>query len=340
MKDAAGRNIDYLRISITDRCNLRCAYCMPEDGPWASPPYRLLSLREILLVVRAAVALGVEHIRLTGGEPLVRPDLPLIISGVRDLGISDISLTTNGTLLAPAASTLKEAGLCRVNISLDSLRPEVFRSMTRTGELRDTLAGIRAAISAGLAPVKINAVVLAGVNEAEVQELARLSLLLPVQVRFIEVMPIGPDPEANGRTFVPMEEIKARVATIGLLEPARSTAGAGPAETFRLRGAPGTVGFIAPLSHPFCASCNRLRLTPDGRLRPCLASDVEVDLLQALRGKLLAPEEESFTGFNATEDAMAHDLEAAFRRALELKPKGHDLWSRQAHSRRMCQIGG
>jgi cyclic pyranopterin phosphate synthase len=311
-----------LRISVTDRCNLRCSYCTPEGGA-DSAPYRLLSCGEIVEVVRAAVSLGVIHVRLTGGEPLVRPDLLDIVRGVSSLGVPDISLTTNGVLLKSSAAALREAGLGRVNVSLDSLDPAVFEKITRVGKVSDVLSGIQAAISAGLSPVKINAVVMAGVNEDGVTDLARLSLSLPVDVRFIEVMPIGPDAEANSRAVVTMDRIKAAVATIGPLNPASEVAGAGPALTYRIGGAPGTVGFIAPMSHPFCESCNRLRLTPDGKLRPCLASDAEVDLVPALKS---ADPQES--------------LVVAFRQALSIKPAGHELWRHPSDSRRMCQIGG
>lgn len=323
LRDNAGRNIDYLRISVTDRCNLRCSYCVPAEGVEAAPPYRLLSVEEILAVVKAARTLGVTHVRLTGGEPLVRRELPEIIRGVRDLGIEDISLTTNGVLLADSAVSLKMAGLGRVNVSLDSLDPAAFRKITRTGNVDDVLSGIGTAILAGLSPVKVNAVVMAGVNEDGIEDLARLSQTLPVHVRFIEVMPIGPDAEANSCAVVPMDQIKARVARLGPMDAERGVIGAGPAETYRLRGAPGTVGFIAPLSHPFCSSCNRLRVTADGKLRPCLASDIEIDLVPALRS-----------------DDVQAALTAAFRQALLGKPKGHELWSHHAHSRRMCQIGG
>lgn len=326
-------------MSVTDRCNLRCAYCMPEDGG-APAPMGLLSLQELLLIARAAARLGITHVRLTGGEPLVRPDVPLIIAGLKAAGVPDISMTTNGTLLARYAKALKAAGLARVNVSLDSLRPEVFRSMTRNGDVSAALSGIRAAIDAGLSPVKVNAVVVKGVNDDEVGDLARLSIELPIQVRFIEVMPIGPD-SSDSNLAVSMDVVKDRVqAALGRLEPVSGVTGAGPAEVFTSPGAAGTVGFIAPLSHPFCASCNRLRLTPDGKLRPCLASDVEVDLLPALRGKAAVAESESRLSSPATVGAVVDDLEATFREALRIKPKGHDLWNHSAHSRRMCQIGG
>lgn len=318
--DGCGRNIDYLRISVTDRCNLRCSYCMPEGVE--EPPYRLLSAQEILWVVSAAESMGIRHIRLTGGEPLLRPDLLKIVRGISDIGIEDISLTTNGTMLSNLAQPLKDAGLKRVNVSLDSLDPKVFRSITRVGEVDNVISGIEASIAADLHPVKINVVVMAGINDEGILDLARLSLTLPVSVRFIEVMPIGPD-AGSGRAAVPGDLIRAKVSELGPMEPLCDADGAGPAQVFRLEGASGTVGFITPLSHPFCSSCNRIRLTPDGKLRPCLASDLEIDLLPALHG-----------------EAVMEDVRAALRRAVLLKPKGHELWVRNSHSRRMCQIGG
>lgn len=319
--DRAGRKIDYLRISVTDRCNLRCTYCMPVGSD--EPPYELLSRDEILEIVRCMKSLGVTHVRLTGGEPLVRPDLLEIISGIRDLGISDISLTTNGILLADSASGLKTAGIARVNVSLDTLDQAAFRKITGFGAVQDVLRGIDAALEAGLSPVKVNCVVVGGVNEEGVADLALLSKKMPVSVRFIEVMPVGPDAQANSRAFVPASAIMARVQEAGEFEAASSPGGAGPARTFRFPGAPGTVGFISPLSQPFCSECNRLRVTADGKLRPCLASDLELDLKPALR----------------SEDKRAA-LAAVVRQALLLKPGSHQFLSRRSHSRRMCQIGG
>jgi len=323
LRDSTGRNIDYLRISVTDECNLRCTYCAPQDGARASSRHWLLSPQDIWQVAQVAMSLGVNHVRLTGGEPLTRSDLPSIVSGLRDLGVPDISLTTNGTHLVLSAATLKQAGLRRVNVSLDSLRRQVYRSITGAGRPGDVMLGIRNAIDAGLSPVKINTVLMAGINDGEILDLARLSLSLPVHVRFIEVMPIGPDPDANASLVVPMDRAREEVASLGKLEPVKDIAGAGPAESFRLPRALGTVGFIAPLTHPFCASCNRLRVTADGKLRPCLASDAEVDLMPALRG-----------------DDVPGGLEAAFRQALLIKPASHDLWNHRGHARRMCQIGG
>lgn len=322
MIDRIGRRIDYLRVSVTDRCNLRCRYCAPPGSLVQAFP-DVLTADEIAKVVGVGRDRGVVHVRLTGGEPLVRPDILSIVSRVKSLGIPDLSMTTNGMYLTELAGPLKRAGLDRVNVSLDSLSPEVFREVTGNGDVNKVLAGIRAALEAGLNPVKVNVVVMAGVNETEVEDLARLSLDMPVSVRFIEVMPIGPDAETNGASAVPVESIRSRLGTLGTLEPANEGAGAGPAQVYRLPGAPGTVGFIAALSEPFCASCNRLRLTADGKLRPCLASDVEVDLLPALRG-------------GNTE----RDLASAFAEALHLKPRGHELSLRHPSSRRMCQIGG
>ena len=322
MIDRIGRRIDYLRVSVTDRCNLRCRYCAPQGSSVAAFP-DVLTAEEIAEVVKVARDRGVVHVRLTGGEPLVRPDILSIVSTVKSLGIPDLSMTTNGIYLHELAGPLKQAGLDRVNVSLDSLSPEVFREVTGNGDVNKVLAGIRAALDAGLSPVKVNVVVMAGVNDTEVEDLARLSLDMPVSVRFIEVMPIGPDAETNLATAAPMESVRKRVEALGTLEPANGGAGAGPAQLYRLQGARGTVGFIAPLSEPFCGSCNRLRVTADGKLRPCLASDVEVDLLPALRG-----------------GSAERDLPSAFAEALQLKPIGHELSLRHPSSRRMCQIGG
>lgn len=321
LRDNTGRLIDYLRISVTDRCNLRCAYCMPAGSE--EPPYRLLARDEILEIVKCMKSLGVTYVRVTGGEPLVRPDIIQIVSGIRAIGIDDISLTTNGTLLASSAAALKAAGLARVNVSLDSLDQEVFRKITGTGTVQDVLSGIDAALQAGLNPVKVNCVVVRGLNEDGIADLALLSTKMPVSVRFIEVMPVGPDAQANSRAFVPATEIMAKVREVGELEVAPPPDGAGPARIYRFRGAPGTIGFISPLSQPFCSQCNRLRVTADGKLRPCLSSDIEIDLVPALR----------------SQDRQAA-LTALVRQALLLKPASHQFLTHGSHLRRMCQIGG
>lgn len=328
MRDKFGRNINYMRISVTDRCNLRCVYCMPEEGVKPITHDEVLRYEEILQVVKATKDLGITHIRITGGEPLVRKNLVSLIRRIKSLGIDDLSLTTNGTLLAPLARSFKEAGLDRVNISLDTLDPEKFRAITRCGNLKDTLNGINAAIQAGLHPVKINMVVIAGLNEDEICDMARLTYKLPVHVRFIEVMPIGPDPSTWKEARITLPQIVTQVKRLGKLRPVRDIKKAGPSETFRLAGAKGTIGFIAALSRPFCQFCNRIRLTADGKIRPCLASDIEVDIKPILRNDF-----QNNMELNA-------QLVQAFCKALDLKPKEHQLTKYYAHARRMCQIGG
>jgi len=327
MKDKYGRTINYIRISVTDRCNLRCVYCMPEEGIENMTHDEILRYEEILRVVKIAKGFGISHIRITGGEPLVRKNLVFLIRQIKALGIEDLALTTNGTLLAPLSRDLKEAGLDRVNISLDTLNPEKYAKITRCVKLEDVLNGIDAAIRAGLHPVKINMVVMAGLNEDEISDMARLAYELPVHVRFIEVMPIGPEPLLESHARVSLGQILTRIRKLGKLQPTQDIKKAGPSETFRLAGARGTVGFIAAISHPFCQFCNRIRLTADGKIRPCLASDIEVDIRSILRS-------------NDTSERINAQLANAFRKAIDLKPQKHQLAKHSTHSRRMCQIGG
>lgn len=342
--DAFGRRIDYLRISVTDRCNLRCIYCMPDEGvPWKEHE-EILSLEEIERFAAAAVDEGISKIRLTGGEPLVRKGIVDHIRRLRSLtGIEAIAITTNGQLLKRMAGDLVDAGLERVNISLDSLDPEVFARVTRGGRLADTLAGIDAAFAAGMHPIKINVVVVRSLHQ-DVISFARLTMERPIHIRFIEFMPVGGETEptpggscqadssAGAWTqadHVSSDEILARLvvegaeAGLGALEPvARDDApgGWGPARYYRFEGALGTVGVISPLSHHFCGECNRLRLTADGKLRTCLFSDDEFDARTVLR-----------TGTD-------EDVRALIRRALAAKPESHNM--RIGTLRRMSQIGG
>lgn len=277
LRDGQGRIIDYLRVSVTDRCNLRCFYCSRGAFEWL-PPEEILSYEEIYEVVAAAVELGVKRVRLTGGEPLVRKGLPALVRQLASLpGLEDLSLTTNGLRLKELARELKQAGLKRVNVSLDTLRKERFRELTGKDALSQVLEGIEAALEVGLQPVKINAVILRGFNEDEIEDLARLSLERPLEVRFIEFMPIGQGNPWGEEYWYPLEEIKRRVEEVAPLEEA-SSLGGGPAQVFRFPGAAGTLGFIAALSQHFCHRCNRLRLTPEGKLRFCLFSDQEFDL--------------------------------------------------------------
>lgn len=272
--------IDYLRISITDRCNLRCVYCMPAEGVTSMPHEEILSYEELEKFTRAANLAGIKRVRVTGGEPLVRKGA---VDFVRMLTSIDpdlkVSLTTNGAMLARHAADLREAGLRRVNVSIDTLDPEAYRRITRVGSLDDAMAGLHAAIDAGLEPVKINVVVLRGLNDDPLQ-FGRLSLELPVHVRFIEYMPYFSDP---GKWYVPTDEIKEKLSRLGELEEMESPEGWGPADYARLPGAAGTVGFISPVSCHFCSSCNRLRVTADGKMRTCLFDDNGFDTKREIR---------------------------------------------------------
>jgi len=319
--DSFRRGINYLRVSVTDRCNLRCIYCMsPEGVPWM-PHSEILSYEEISAVVRIAAELGINKVRLTGGEPLVRAELPELIRMLSKVkGIDDISLTTNGTLLKKYAMELKQAGLKRANISLDTFKSDRFRYITRCGELSDVLDGIDAAMNADLHPVKINMVVMRGINDDEVLDFARMTYKQGWHVRFIERMPFTEIAEV-----VPSDELRQRIMSVGSLEPCSSAIGNGPARYYRLPGASGTIGFISPITEPFCSDCNRLRLTSNGRLCPCLLSDEGVDLKQPLRSNV-SPEE----------------IKRLILKAVALKPERHHLCEDVPISikRRMSQAGG
>lgn len=281
MQDMLGREITYLRVSVTERCNLRCLYCRPEaEGPGDDGS---LSNAEFLRVIETAAGLGVKKIRLTGGEPLLRRDLEGLIRGIRSTpGIDEITLTTNGLLLSAVAAGLKASGLNRVNISLDSLKPDRFRKMTRGGDLSQVMRGIEASLEAGLRPVKLNVVLVRGDNDDEIPDLARLTVERPIAVRFLELMPFGMGMQLGARSLVPAAEILERLPG---LEPlaADHPETAGPARLFRYPGAQGTIGIISPVSSCFCPSCNRLRLTSTGILQPCLFSSGGVDIGEALR---------------------------------------------------------
>ncbi len=341
LTDPFQRSITYLRVSVTDRCNLRCVYCMPEEGVPFLPRREILTLEEVARVVRLAAAMGLRRVRLTGGEPLVRNGIVKLVRWIAETpGIEDVSLTTNGMVLASYARQLAEAGLQRVNISLDTLDPERFRAVTRHGDLASVMEGIAAARDAGLSPIKLNVVVMRGVNDGEVAEIARTTLEEDWEVRFIELMPFmdeqetcikdtslaltldGPPPGG----FVPTGEVRKQVEeALGSLEPAESETGAGPARYFRLPGAKGLVGFISPLTeHQFCASCNRMRLTAEGQVRPCLLTDHEVDLKETLRS-------------GGSDD----DLRERLLVALGTKPDAHHLGDgNRPRWRKMTQIGG
>jgi len=318
--DSFGRRINYLRISVTDRCNLRCIYCMPPEGIPMIPHSEVLSYEEISTVAQVGAELGINKIRLTGGEPLVRTELPKLIRMLSQIeGIEEISLTTNGTLLREYASKLKQAGLKRVNISLDTLKADRFRHITRLGELKDVIDGIEAAREANLEPVKINVVVMRGINDDEVLDFAKLTYEEEWHIRFIELMPF-----AGVSQFVPLSELRQRIELLGSLEPGPPITSNGPAKYYRLPEAKGTIGFISPLSEPFCSACNRLRLTSNGQLCPCLLSDGGIDLKKPLRN-----------------NATARELKNLILKAVASKPKQHHLADGIVLVKHnMSQIGG
>ena len=320
--DSFGRGITYLRISVTDRCNLRCIYCMPPEGVPQMSHSDILSYEEIGTIVQAAAQLGVNKVRLTGGEPLVRAELPKLVGMLSQIeGIKDLSLTTNGTILKKYALELKQAGLSRVNISLDTLKADKFRYITHFGELKDVLEGIDAAKEAGFHPVKINTVVVRGVNDDEILDFARMTCQEGWHVRFIELMPFK-----GVAAFVPSTELRQHINLLGKLESSMPLTGNGPATYYRLAGAKGTIGFISPLTETFfCSQCNRMRLTPDGRLRPCLLGENEIDLKTPLRN-----------------DAPMHKLKRLILKAVASKPEHHPLIGDNFRpvKRKMSQIGG
>jgi cyclic pyranopterin phosphate synthase len=318
--DPYSRHIDYLRLAVTDRCNLRCVYCMPPEGVPHLRHSDILTYEEIVRLLRIAVQAGISKVRLTGGEPLVRKDLDHLIGEISALRQDvDISLTTNGILLAQQVERLAAAGLKRVNVSIDSLDPGTYRRITRTGDLSDALAGVEAALEAGLEPVKINVVVLEHLYE-ELEGFVDLIRRLPVHVRFIEYM--SPCGVFDSSYYVSAEEIKRRLANYGDLTSSRPPVGAGPARYFSLPGARGMMGFISPVSSHFCPECNRLRLTADGKMRPCLFSQDEDDVREILRG--------------SKDDAPVLE---AIRLSLAKKPRDHGGFP-QPSGRKMSQIGG
>ena len=282
--DRFGRKITYLRISLTDHCNLRCVYCMPEDMTFR-PNAEMMQDDEIFLLTRLFASLGFNKVRLTGGEPTVRANIVGLVRGIASTeGIRSVSMTTNGLLLSKLAQPLVEAGLQRVNVSIDTLDPEKFRRLTRWGKVQDVWDGILAAEQAGLEPVKLNAVVVRGYNEEDVVELARLTLDHPWQMRFIEMMPFAGATDLQTSQAVTAAEIKERIEdSLGDLEESNNGKLDGEARVYHIPGAKGDVGFISSVTAPFCASCNRARLTSDGRLRLCLLREKEVDLLTPLR---------------------------------------------------------
>ena len=322
--DQFGRTIEYLRISVTDRCNFRCRYCMPLEGlPWL-PKGDILSYEEIAEVVRQLAPLGLRRVRLTGGEPTIRPQLSRLVAMVRAVPeVEDIALSTNGVKLPELAAELAAAGLDRVNISADSLRADRIVAIARRDLGFDPVRAASAAQHAGLDPIKLNVVVMRGTNDDEIVEFARLTLEHPWHVRFIELMPVGEMEMLTDEHVVPSDEILARIraefgAVVSGGGPAR---GNGPAAYSRIPGAVGSIGVITPMTHTYCGSCNRVRLTADGRLRTCLFGDHEVDLRTPLRAGI--------------------PLEPFVRQAMTEKPEAHALLSRRNGGlRALSQVGG
>lgn len=325
MRDSFGRDIHYLRISLTDRCNYRCVYCMPEHGAVFHHHSHLMSDEELWRVVRVMARAGFDRVRLTGGEPTVRPNLVSIVEGIAKIpGIREIAMTTNGMMLERIAEPLARVGLRRVNISIDTLDAERFAKITRIGKLEHVWKGILAAERAGLAPIKLNAVIVRGYNEDDIVDLARLTLENAWDMRFIEVMPLGSVSDFQMNSLVPVEEMQARIeAEFGALEPLEWN-GHNPARPYRLPGGRGTIGFISSVSAPFCEGCDRVRLTSDGKLRLCLLRDDEVDLLTQMRA-------------GASDD----ELLELISRGVYHKPWGHGL-AENVHPemRIMSEIGG
>jgi len=326
--DAYGRKIDYLRISITDHCNLKCYYCTPFSGRDHLSRTQILSYEEMLKVAKAAAHCGITKIRITGGEPLVRKGVVEFCRMLSEIdGLNSLALTTNGIYLEEMAEPLFNAGVRRINISLDTLRPERFEKITGYNRLPRVLAGIRRAEQIGMQPIKINTVVMRGINDDEIEDLARLTLDKPYHVRFIELMPTDSSAYGNYESlFIPVEEFMKKINQVDRVKIEPTTDSYGPARLCKLPGAIGKVGFIAPISWHFCGSCNRLRLTADGKIKTCLFSQEEIDIKAPLR-----------TG------ALQNDIINIFRQAVAEKPSGHHLNAKDhqnACQRAMHAIGG
>jgi cyclic pyranopterin phosphate synthase len=330
--DCFGRRLHYLRLSITDLCNLRCRYCMPPEGVEKLPQDMVLTLEELARVARIAVGLGVDKIRLTGGEPLLRKGLPRLLADLKALRPRpDLRMTTNGILLAAKLPELVAGGVSTVNVSLDTLKPDLYGQITGLGAeaggpaLAKARQGIRAALDEPKIQVKINVVLLGGVNEDEIVDFARLTLEHPLAVRFIEYMPVGRNTPFQPERFLAAEQVLTRIRTLGEVEPLPQRPGDGPAQRLRLAGAPGELGVISALSSHFCATCNRIRLSSEGQVVPCLLSDVAVELKPLLRG--------------GADDAQ---IAQALLQAARLKPQSHHqgVLSPHAAGCQMSRLGG
>jgi len=333
--DNFGREISYLRVSITDRCNYRCIYCQSEKEFEFIPHQEILRFEEIVEIVQEAVNLGITKVRITGGEPLVRKGVVNFIKKLREIKkLEDISLTTNGFFLPEYAEKLKDAGLNRVNISLDSLQEEKYKKITRGGSLEKVLKGIDSGLKAGLLPIKINTVLIRGINDDEVEDFVGLALERPLNIRFIEFMPSGEELKDHYKDkFISVQEIKENLAEKYSFRPIDINSGNGPAKYYQIKGGQGTIGFITALSQHFCKTCNRIRLTSEGKLRPCLFSNKEIDIKKAIR-QLARDKNERFLRKKIIRDKL--------KEAVKLKPEGHKLniKNQENLSFHMSRIGG
>ena len=307
MIDQFGRTVRYLRVSVTDKCNLRCVYCMPLEGLDLLKREEILTYEEIAEVVRTMAGMGLERVRITGGEPLIRRDLSDLVKMIADVPeIEDLSLSTNAVLLADQAEALKQAGVQRLNISLDSLQADRVDAISRRpGSYSKIMEGLDAAEEVGFAPLKINVVLIRGQNDDEIEDFARITRERPWHIRFIELMPTGANLDLSANSFVSCADALRRVRKIEQLEPVDGPFGNGPATYYRFPGAPGTVGVITPMSHNYCDRCNRMRLTASGQLRPCLFGDIETNLRDPLRA--------------------GQDLRPLIEETLRIKPERHYL---------------
>jgi len=321
LKDSYGRIIDYLRVSIIDRCNLHCIYC--QSKMVKKSHYEILTYEEIIRIVKIAIQLGIKKVRITGGEPLMRRNVLFFIQQISQIdGIEDLSMTTNGILLPEYVYLLKEAGLQRLNISLDSLQPKKYEEITQGGALTQVISGIEEAFKVNFNPVKINMVVMKGINDDEIEDFANLTIKKPIYVRFIELMPMNHNISFEEK-YISTLEIKERLKNTFALKSVNGVKGNGPAEYYQIDGAQGLIGFISPISEHFCNQCNRLRLTADGKLRPCLERDLEIDIKTPLR--------------NGQSDGQIKELLLS---AIRLKPQKHQFTKERIGCRQMVAIGG
>ncbi len=323
--DSYNRKMDYLRISVTDRCNFRCQYCMPEDIKFQDQSH-LLSLDEMLTFAEACLALGINKVRVTGGEPLVRKGVVGFVKSLKQMGFEDVTMTSNGFLLKENLEGLVDAGLDRINISLDTLQQEKFSFITRRNHFQKVWEAVMAALETPLSPVKINAVALRGVNDDEISAMAKLTMRYPLHVRFIELMPLNGDTDGSRfrSLFIPGREILERAQEeLGDLRPVEKDDPAAPADEFKFEGAPGTFGVITPVSEPFCARCSRLRLTADGKIHPCLLTDLDVPVKDAIRSPDPIPA-----------------IHKVLWETARIKPAAGLTLPEESRNRTMSQIGG